>query len=136
MQGVSSIGTAFLIGMMAVSQPIGQAVQKVSVITMENWPSYYRPSTVHVLPHAPIRWVNDTASPHSVLHDGCFTEKECAFRSGPVFPGQSYALSGLLPGRYPYHCEIHPIMRGEIIVGDLFSQDSESPVESLRKRDY
>jgi len=121
MHGMFSIETVFLIGLIAISQPIEQSGLEASVITMENWPPYYRPSTVHVLPHAPIRWVNSTASPHSIQHDGCSNGKACAFQSAPVFSGQSYVLSGLPTGRYPYHCAIHPIMRGEIIVGDLYS---------------
>ncbi|MGE0472666.1 MAG: hypothetical protein AB7P17_03420 [Nitrospirales bacterium] len=34
------------------------------------------------------------------------------FDSGTISPGGSYQLPVLPPGRYPYHCTLHPIMRG------------------------
>ena len=96
-------------------------------INMESWAPYYRPFEATVLSHTPIQWKNPTASPHSVRHDGC-TEKNgpCLFNSGAVPPNGSYQISGLAPGRYPYHCELHPIMRGELII-------SGTPFESRKE---
>ncbi len=85
-------------------------------ITMENGSPYYQPIAPTVQPHRPIEWINPTASPHTIRHDGCVTDGPCAFDSGEVPPNGSYAIAGLPPGRYPYHCQIHPIMRGELHV--------------------
>ena len=88
------------------------------LITMEAWSPYYQPFTATVQPGKPIQWINPTASPHTIRHDSCLTPGACAFDSGAVLPDESYTISGLPPGRYPYHCELHPIMRGELIVGE------------------
>jgi hypothetical protein len=86
------------------------------LITMESWSPYYQPLEATVQPHSPIQWMNSTASPHTIRHDRCLTGSTCAFDSGAVPPNGTYVIPGLPPGRYSYHCEIHPIMRGELIV--------------------
>ena len=92
-------------------------------IRMEHWPPYYHPHEAVVWAGVPIQWINATASPHSVQHDDCGTEKPCLFDSGKVAPGKTYTLPGLPPGRYPYHCALHPIMGGLLIVEDPKSRD-------------
>ena len=87
------------------------------VIKMESWAPYYRPSEAEIEMKTAIRWNNPTASTHTVRHDGCAKKGPCLFDSGAVSPNGSYTISGLPPGRYPYHCELHPIMRGELVVG-------------------
>jgi plastocyanin len=44
------------------------------------------------------------------------TDGVCAFQSLAVPPNASFMIAPLLPGRYTYHCELHPIMRGILIV--------------------
>jgi plastocyanin len=87
-------------------------------IKMEHWPPYYYPHEAVVLAGVPIQWINATASPHTVRHDDCGRDLPCLFDSGKVDAGETYTLSGLPPGRYPYHCELHPIMGGTLIVED------------------
>ncbi len=79
---------------------------------------YYEPHVATVSPDVPVRWRNPTASPHSVRHDGCATDGLCAFQSGAVPPNASFMIAPLSPGRYAYHCELHPIMRGMLVVLD------------------
>lgn len=93
-------------------------------IRMEHWPPYYYPHEAIVWAGVPIQWINATASPHTVQHDTCGTEKPCLFDSGKIAPGQTYTLPGLPPGRYPYHCQLHPIMGGTLIVEDPKRKDS------------
>lgn len=78
------------------------------------WP-YYHPAVARVPSRSPIEWANPTSLPHTVTHDGC-TAGACAFDSGPVPPGGIFSLPGLAPGRYPYHCSLHPVMRGVLVV--------------------
>ena len=87
-------------------------------IKMEHWPPYYYPNEAVVWAGVPIQWINATASPHTVQHDACGTDKPCMFDSGKIPPTQTYTLPGLPPGRYPYHCQLHPIMGGTLIVED------------------
>ena len=87
------------------------------VIKMESWAPYYRPFEAEIQLQTTIQWNNPTASTHTVRHDGCAEKGPCLFDSGAVPPNGSYTIQGLAPGRYPYHCELHPIMRGELVVG-------------------
>ena len=60
-----------------------------------------------------------TATEHTVTHTGCLADGDhCAFDSGLMLSNGTFALPGLAPGRYPYLCRIHPIMRGVITVTD------------------
>ncbi len=88
------------------------------LITMESWSPYYQPFEAIVQPNRAIKWTNPTASPHTIRHDGCLGPGPCAFDSGAVPPDGAYLIPGLPPGRYPYHCEIHPVMRGELVVSE------------------
>lgn len=85
-------------------------------ITFEGTAPYYQPQLAVVEAGTPIRWINTTASPHTVRHDGCLTGEVCAFESIAVPPDSSFLIAPLPPGRYAYHCELHPIMRGTVVV--------------------
>ncbi len=87
-------------------------------ITFETSAPYYEPQLALVSVGSPVRWVNSTASPHSIRHDDCLTNDTCAFQSIAVPPDSSFSIAPLPPGRYGYHCELHPIMRGVLIVRD------------------
>ena len=88
-------------------------------VLMDSGSPYYVPAAATVTAGGAIRWDNPTPTHHTVTHDGCFEEGgRCAFDSGAVEPGGTYTIPSLPPGRYPYQCRIHPIMRGIIIVTD------------------
>ncbi len=112
---VAILVTGFIVlgGVLSSSASIGPFL-----ITMESWSPYYQPFEAVVQPHRSIKWMNPTASPHTIRHDGCTGPGPCAFDSGAVPPDGNYIIPGLPPGRYPYHCEIHPVMRGELIVSE------------------
>lgn len=100
------------------------------LIKMESWAPYYRPVEAEIPLQTTIQWNNPTASTHTVRHDGCAKKGPCLFDSGAVHPNGSYTIQGLAPGRYPYHCELHPIMRGELVVGGQ-SIDSTDELQHL-----
>jgi plastocyanin len=91
-------------------------------IAFETTSPYYQPAVAVVSAGTPVRWVNTTGSPHSVRHDGCLTDETCAFQSVAVPPDSSFLLAPLPPGRYSYHCELHPIMRGTLVVVDSLTR--------------
>ncbi len=103
-------------------------------ITFETSAPYYQPEVAVVSSGVPVRWLNPTASPHSIRHDGCLTDGMCAFRSLAVLPEDSFMIAPLPPGKYSYHCELHPIMRGTLIVieSQMQSEGALSAVESAR----
>ena len=88
-------------------------------ILMEDGSPYYVPVTATVASGNPVRWDNPTPTHHTVTHNGCLEEgPSCLFDSGTVPPGSQFTIPGLPAGRYAYHCRIHPIMRGMLVVTD------------------
>jgi plastocyanin len=85
-------------------------------IQMESWAPYYFPTAPSVALGTVVRWENPTATHHTVTQDGCEKGKPCLFDSGSVPPYGVYELPELPPGEYSYHCALHPIMRGTIVV--------------------
>ena len=95
-------------------------------IMMEDGSPYYVPIAPTVVSNTPIRWDNPTPTHHTVTHSGCIEDEgPCLFDSGAVSPGSSFNVPGLPAGRYTYHCRIHPIMRGRLIVTDSASTPSQ-----------
>ncbi len=85
------------------------------IVLLDRTP-FYAPSTMTILPGQPVQWHNQSMQPHTVTHDGCGRGGQCAFASAHLHPGERFSVSGLSPGTYSYHCEIHPFMRGRIQV--------------------
>ncbi len=85
-------------------------------ITIEDGAPYFLPASATVSTGTPIRWINPTPTEHTITHDECVSDGPCAFDSGMMRPSDQYTLPGLPPGRYAYHCRIHPIMRGTLTV--------------------
>jgi|GEM_PF-696011 len=109
-------GIVFMVGLLTLGALPALATPPQFQIIIESISPYFLPAAATVTTGAPIRWDNPTPSPHTVIHDGCLTEGPCAFDSGAVAPNGHYTVPGLPPGRYPYHCGLHPIMRGVLIV--------------------
>jgi plastocyanin len=97
-------------------------------IIIENDPPYFLTSNTTATPGAPIHWENRTAFYHAITYDGCVAGNSCAFESESIAPNAVYTLQGLPPGRYAYHCRLHPLMRGELVVID----PSATPAGELR----
>lgn len=66
--------------------------------------------TIHVAEGATIEWFNHDNTEHSVRADGG------TWGSGPIAARRSWRASFDRPGRYAYRCELHPYMRGLVIV--------------------
>ncbi|MFB3070788.1 MAG: hypothetical protein ACE1ZK_01855 [Nitrospirales bacterium] len=88
-------------------------------IQIEAWSPYYSPALASVLSGTLVRWENPTATHHTVTHDGCNQGGSCLFDSGAISPYGMFELPELPPGYYPYHCTLHPIMRGVLVVTDV-----------------
>ncbi|HEY7532423.1 MAG TPA: hypothetical protein VH681_06510, partial [Nitrospiraceae bacterium] len=112
------ISMMVLIGVLVVGLPT-EATAPYTLITIENGSPYFVPKSVTVASHMPIRWDNPTPTEHTITHNGCIVDGEaCVFDSGMVLPNDTFTVPGLAPGRYAYHCRIHPIMHGIITVTD------------------
>lgn len=102
------------------------ATPPYTAIIIDSGAPYFVPKLATVSTGAPIRWENPTPTEHTITHMGCLEDGEpCAFDSGIIMPNDSFTLPGLAPGRYPYLCRVHPIMRGTIVVTDAVPMPSQ-----------
>ena len=85
-------------------------------ITLLNVPPFYEPPRAQAYAGAVIEWHNATSTHHTITHDECSRGSRCLFQSGPIPPNGSFTVPGLPSGRYPYHCQIHPFMRGVLMI--------------------
>jgi plastocyanin len=70
----------------------------------------FTPATITVTPGTTITWTNNDAIEHTVSSDlGLFD-------SGPIASGETYSQTFSMTGTFPYHCLIHTIMTGTVIV--------------------
>lgn len=106
----------FLVGILALTTTMVFGASSSFKIQMESWAPYYQPEAASVALGTVVRWENPTATHHTVTQDGCEAEGPCLFDSGAIPPSGIYELPELPPGQYPYHCILHPIMRGTIVV--------------------
>lgn len=70
----------------------------------------YAPATVVVESGATVRWVNDDGDVHTVTSDAG------AFASPGIDTHEEYAFAFQAPGTYTYHCALHPMMKGTVVV--------------------
>src|SRR5438105_9431307 len=112
--------TAFFMAVLAllVTAPAAQTMPPQFNITIESGAPYFLPAEVTVMFGASVQWENPTPAYHTITHDACVMAEPCLFDSGSIAPDKTYTLQGLTPGRYPYHCRLHPIMRGVLKVVD------------------
>jgi plastocyanin len=71
----------------------------------------FDPAQLNVAPGTTVTWTNGDTEAHTVTADNGL------FDSGVIEPGQYYStwLGG--SGTVEYHCEIHPDMKGSVVVG-------------------
>jgi len=125
----------FLIGSAPAMGGTSPGEAGIVEILFESSAPYYEPQLAVVSAGMPVRWSNTTASPHSIRHDECLKEDgPCVFRSLAVPPENSFAIAPLPPGRYAYHCELHPVMRGTLVVveSQTASETSRPLAQSMK----
>ena len=79
-------------------------------------PPFFSPNQLTISVGTPLNWKNRTHEPHSIVSDDCRLGNTCSFDSGFLSPNARFILPQLKPGRYPYHCGIHPFMRGLLTI--------------------
>ena len=85
-------------------------------ILIDPQPPFFSPNQLTILPGTPLTWKNRTQEPHTIVSDDCRLGNRCSFDSGFLGPNARYTLPPLPPGTYPYHCGIHPFMRGLLTI--------------------
>jgi plastocyanin len=70
----------------------------------------FSPASYTVKAGITVTWTNNDNMTHTV------TANDSSFSSGNIAMGSSYSKTFSVAGTYPYHCTIHPGMKGSIIV--------------------
>ncbi len=71
----------------------------------------FQPSTLTVSAGTTVAWENQDSTSHTVSSDA-----KGLFDSGALAPGDEFSFTFNTPGSYGYHCNIHPSMKGTIVV--------------------
>lgn len=70
----------------------------------------FSPSCIKVAAGTTVTFTNNDTTTHDV------TANDGSYQSAFLAPGQSYARTYATAGTSPYHCSIHPMMVGTVIV--------------------
>jgi plastocyanin len=71
----------------------------------------FKPAHITIKRGTKVRWINKDTSPHTVT-----ANNPRGFDSGRLGSRQRYFHTFKSVGKKPYHCEIHPHMKGTITV--------------------
>ena len=85
-------------------------------IAIQAEPPFFSPNHLKIRLDTPLTWLNQTREAHSIVADDCQSRSQCSFDSGVIRPDHQFVLTRLAPGSYPYHCGLHPFMRGVLTV--------------------
>ena len=122
----SLAGLGLIVGLGFVLTPFGFAVLGQRQIVLLDREPFYSPPSISLQIGQAVKWQNQSMQPHTITHDGCSLGGKCAFHSGHLHPGEEFSVRDLMPGIYPYHCNIHPFMRAVIVVDRKTLQNSSS----------
>src|SRR6476646_5049060 len=87
--------------------PSGEAVRSAKVEIVD---FAYAPATVTIQAGGKVTWLNQDSDEHTAtLDDGSFS-------TGPLAEGKLKYESFKAPGTFTYFCEIHPDMKGTVVV--------------------
>ena len=71
----------------------------------------FKPANITIKRGTKVRWINKDSAPHTAT-----ANNGRSFDSGRLGKGQSYTHTFKSAGKKRYHCEIHPDMRGSVLV--------------------
>jgi plastocyanin len=87
----------------------GQTAQTSAVKPVDIDNFAYAPATLSVGKGTTVTFTNSSAVSHTATRGGGFT-------TGVIKPGRAASVRFAQKGTFPYHCLIHPLMRGKVIV--------------------
>lgn len=79
-----------------------------NAVTIQNFT--FSPATLTVKVGDKVTWTNQDSAGHSATAD------DGSFDTGVIAQGQSGSNTFTKAGTYTYHCSVHPMMKGTIIV--------------------
>ena len=82
-----------------------------SAVTVDIKNFAFSPGTLTVKTGTKVTWINNDTAPHTVTSDsGTF------LNSATLSSGQSFSFAFTSAGSVDYHCRIHPMMKGAVVV--------------------
>lgn len=90
------------------SRTVVQAHQRLVRVSIHNFT--FAPARLVVSPGTRIIWTNQDSDPHTA------TGNKSDWSSDALDTGGRFARVFKSAGAFPYHCKIHPTMRGTIVV--------------------
>jgi plastocyanin len=73
----------------------------------------FSPADINIEKGTTVVWKNNDTAPHIVISDD---QAKSNFLSPEIKTGETYSFTFDQPGKYSYHCQIHPTMKGTITV--------------------
>ena len=114
MVGASACGSASSAGVRAsATGPSAAAVAPANGVTIHTF--MFGPATLDVTAGTTVTWANQDSILHTVT-SGTPGHGDGLFGHNLNGAGSSYTFVFDSPGRYPYFCSIHNVMRGTIVV--------------------
>ena len=98
-----------LVGLSETAASAGETARasRAAPVDIDNFA--YTPPTLKVAKGATVTFSNSSKVTHTATRGG-------AFDTGLIKPGKSVSVRFKQKGTFAYHCEIHPLMHGKIIV--------------------
>ncbi len=69
----------------------------------------FQPAAVTVARGSKVRFSNTSGTAHTATRKG-------SFNTGRIKPGRSASIQLNRKGTFPFHCSIHPFMKGRVVV--------------------
>jgi plastocyanin len=123
--GVMALGALAIVGCGSSSNQTsggGQSTTQTSGNTVILKNTSFQPQQITISTGGELTWMNQDSVNHTIVGDN--TGPGDDFQSGVLQPGEEFSFIFDQPGTYPYHCSIHPNMKGTVIVTGLATQNN------------
>jgi plastocyanin len=105
------VGTLFVVSVAGAHKHPTAKAQKHPTRTVLIKNFRFKPAHITIKRGTKVRWINKDTSPHTAT-----ANNKRSFDSGRLGKGQRFSHTFKRAGKKPYHCKIHPFMKGKITV--------------------
>jgi plastocyanin len=105
------VGTLFFVSFVGANKHPTAMAQKNPTRTVLIQNFRFKPAHITIKRGTRVRWINKDSTAHTAT-----ANNGRSFDSGRLGKGQRYSHTFKRAGKKPYHCEIHPHMKGRITV--------------------
>jgi plastocyanin len=106
---VAVVALLLLAGLGGTGAAAGTAATASAVKQVEIVSFAFKPATLTIAKGDKVTFSNTSTVTHTATRGG-------AFDTGRIKPGKSVTVRFKQKGTFAYHCEIHPLMHGKIVV--------------------